>query len=190
MIHVSIIDTSHTNKTGVDAAPPPTIWPPNFIKRVKRICSSIRFVLSLSLPYREQSESKWIALNGFRMCRIIPLTDWAQNAHSLTGQMGQNAHCVPSMYRVLYPLQTGKLMHILWLFKEDKMRNMCPVCKGYYRLDLSHWGTKYPLHVTGHIMRIFWLFKEERMLVYKLVKAISQNTVEFSSHRFCCGLKG
>ena len=29
---------------------------------------------------------------------IIPLTDWAQNAHSLTVQSGQNAHCGPSLY--------------------------------------------------------------------------------------------
>ena len=32
---------------------------------------------------------------------LIPLTDWAQNAHSLTVQRGQNAHYVPSLYRVL-----------------------------------------------------------------------------------------
>ena len=31
----------------------------------------------------------------------IPLTDWAQNAHSLTVQRGQNVHYVPSLYRVL-----------------------------------------------------------------------------------------
>ena len=28
---------------------------------------------------------------------LIPLTDWAQNAHSLTVQRGQNAHYVPSL---------------------------------------------------------------------------------------------
>ena len=33
-------------------------------------------------------------------CCVIPLTDWAQNAHSLTVQRGQNAHYVPSLYRV------------------------------------------------------------------------------------------
>ena len=31
----------------------------------------------------------------------ISLTDWAQNVHSLTVQMEQNAHYVPSLYRVL-----------------------------------------------------------------------------------------
>ena len=29
-------------------------------------------------------------------------------------------------------LQTGHIIHILWLFKEDIMRILCPVCKGYY----------------------------------------------------------
>ena len=28
---------------------------------------------------------------------LIPLTDWAQNAHSLTVQRGQNAHYVPGL---------------------------------------------------------------------------------------------
>ena len=32
---------------------------------------------------------------------LIPLTDWAQNAHSLTVQRGQNAHYMPSLYGVL-----------------------------------------------------------------------------------------
>ena len=32
---------------------------------------------------------------------LTPLNDLAQNAHSLTVQRGQNAHYVPSLYRVL-----------------------------------------------------------------------------------------
>ena len=35
-----------------------------------------------------------------RRVSLIPLTDRAQNAHSLTVQRGQNAHYVPSLYRV------------------------------------------------------------------------------------------
>ena len=40
---------------------------------------------------------------------LIPLTDWAQNAHSLTVQRGQNAHYVPSLYRVL---ASDSLVHL------------------------------------------------------------------------------
>ena len=35
---------------------------------------------------------------SFDECLVaLPLTDWAQNAHSLTVQRGQNAHYVPSL---------------------------------------------------------------------------------------------
>ena len=37
---------------------------------------------------------------------LTTLTDWAQNAHSLTVQRGPNAHYVASLYRVLNTLCT------------------------------------------------------------------------------------
>ena len=44
---------------------------------------------------------------------LIPLTNWAQNAHSLTIQKAHNAHSVPFNY-------------------SQRMCILCPVCQGYY----------------------------------------------------------
>ena len=41
---------------------------------------------------------QWIVVTIVNIRKLlIPLTDWAHNAHSLTVQRGQNAHYVPSL---------------------------------------------------------------------------------------------
>ena len=71
---------------------------------------------------------------------LITLTDWPQNAYSLTVQRRQNAHHVPSLYMVLQksPPETGKML----LFTAPLVQNTPPintmVCTIFYTRLYQH----------------------------------------------------
>ena len=54
---------------------------------------------------------------------LIPLTDWAQNAHSLTVQRGQNANYVPSLDRVKPIFHCDAKSFALGTFASPNARN-------------------------------------------------------------------
>ena len=59
--------------------------------------------MTLKIGGRSKKTEGWTGpKNKLPDCRPIPRTNWAQNAHYLTHtvQRGQNAHYVPSLYRV------------------------------------------------------------------------------------------
>ena len=59
---------------------------------------------------------------------LIPLTDWAQNAHSLTVQRGQNAHYVPTATSLYF--RFSYISHVHYLTVNLKRGQVMSNCQG------------------------------------------------------------